>query len=245
MTLHRRSLNPPTSLADIAISALSGQGQYGAITQIAHDYSLSRQSACRLRDVGEQALLASFTPQPAPVWSADVPEATIKRSIAGLYCVAPCSMDDIVDLLPILFAGKTRSHGYIFNVLREAKENAADFLETVDLSPILAVAIDEMFWHQTPLFTGIDLDTGYLFSTEKTQRCSGPDVCAVASARGAGWLRAVHDRQIAQALALMHDHPEQRWIWEATITPTSSPRTCEPEMDRKRLIFNGGGSAER
>ncbi|MFT4976186.1 MAG: AraC-like DNA-binding protein [Myxococcota bacterium] len=26
-----------------------------------------------------------------------------------------------------------------------------------------------------------------------------------------GWLGAVHDPQIAQALALMHDHPEQRW----------------------------------
>ncbi|MFT4978408.1 MAG: hypothetical protein ACI8S6_004318, partial [Myxococcota bacterium] len=32
-----------------------------------------------------------------------------------------------------------------------------------------------MFWHQTPLFTGIDLDNGYLFSTEKVQRCSGPE----------------------------------------------------------------------
>lgn len=174
MTLHR-SLLPPASLADIALSALSGQGQYGVITQIADDNNISRQAVYRIRDEGQRALVDAFTAQPTPAWTPDVPEATLKRAIVALYTIGPNSIDDIVDLLPVLFGGLKRSHGYVFNVLDHAKHNAAAFLESVDLTPIAAVAIDEMFWHKTPMLTGIDLDTGYLFSAEKVRRRSGPE----------------------------------------------------------------------
>lgn len=175
MTLHRRSLLPPTSLADIAISALAGQGQYGAVTQIADDNGISRQTVYRIRDAGQQALVQTFSNYPLPADKPDVPEANLKRAVVALYTVGPNSIDDIVDLFPILFDGTTRSHGYVFNVLKHAQQNAADFLEHIDLSPISALAIDEMFWHKTPLLTGIDLDSGYLLSAETVRRRSGPE----------------------------------------------------------------------
>ena len=175
MTLHRSLLLPPASLADIAISALAGQGQYGAVTQIARDYGLSRQQVYRLRDTGHQAIQDAFAPQQPETWQADLPKAHINRAIVALYTIAPNSIDDIVDLLPVLFNGRTRSHGYIHAVIAIAKERAAAFLDTVDLKPIDAVAIDEMFWHKTPLLTGIDLDTGYLFSAEKVRDRTGPE----------------------------------------------------------------------
>jgi len=189
MTLHRGSLLPPTSLADIAILALSGQGAYGTVAQIAREHALTRQSVYRLRDAGHQALLDTFSSETPASWNPDVPEATLKRSIVGLYTIAPCSIDDIVDLLPILFPGTTRSHGYIFNVLQEAQQNAAALLDNIDLSAIDAVAIDEMFWHQTPIFTGIDLDTGFLFSAEAVRHCTGPE-----------WVSHLHTLHKQQAL---------------------------------------------
>lgn len=173
--LHRRSLLPPTSLADIAISALAGQGQYGAVTQIAHEHDLSRQAVYRIREEGQQALIDNFTVKPPSTWQPDVPEATVKRSIVALYTISPSAIDDIVDLLPVVFGGLTRCHGYVFNVLHHAKHKAADFLDSIDLAPIVAVAIDEMFWHRTPLLTGIDLDTGFWFSAETVRTRSGPE----------------------------------------------------------------------
>ena len=115
MTLASHLL-PPASLADIAISSLTGQGQYGAVTQIARDYGLTRQQVYRLRDTGHQAIQDAFAPQQPATWQADLPKAHINRAIVALYTIAPNSIDDIVDLLPVLFNGRTRSHGYIHGV---------------------------------------------------------------------------------------------------------------------------------
>ncbi|CAN0454978.1 unnamed protein product, partial [Ectocarpus fasciculatus] len=96
MTLPKRSPLPSTSLADIAICALAGQGQYGAITQIADEYDISRQQVYRLRDTGQQALRGVFSPQKPVLWSADVSDAHLDRAIVALYTIAPNSIDDIV-----------------------------------------------------------------------------------------------------------------------------------------------------
>ena len=173
MTL-QRSLLLPASLTDIAISALAGHGQYGAITGIANEHGLSRQDVYRIKDHAQQAILDGFQPQPPQQWLPEVPEADLKRGIVALYTIAPTSIDDIVDIIPVIWPGCSRSHGFIHGILHTAKHNAAARLEESDLANIDAVAIDEMFWHRHPILTGIDLDSGFLFSAEKALDRSGP-----------------------------------------------------------------------
>ncbi len=43
-------------------------------------------------------------------------------------------------------------------------------LEGVDLSAVTHIALDEVFVHAKPIFSGIDLDSGYLFALETTPR---------------------------------------------------------------------------
>ena len=104
-----------------------------------------------------------------------MPEADLKRGIVALYTIAPTSIDDIVDIIPVIWPGCSRSHGFIHGILHTAKHNAAARLEESDLANIDAVAIDEMFWHRHPILTGIDLDSGFLFSAEKALDRSGPE----------------------------------------------------------------------
>jgi hypothetical protein len=214
MTLHRSSLLPPASLADIAISAMSGQGQYGAITHLADEYGLSRQQIYRVRDAGQQALLDAFLPiQPVP-WNADVPDAQLDRAIVGLYTIAPCSIDDIVDILPILY-GRTRCHGYVHGIIDIAQERAAALLENIDLSGLGAAALDEMFWHNHPLLTGIDLDTGFLFSAEKVHKRTGAEwVSRLQTLNANGFEPAVIIKDagaaMAEAASVVFPNAEQR-----------------------------------
>jgi hypothetical protein len=201
MTLHRSMLLPPTSLADIAIWALAGQGQYGAISHLADEYDISRQQVYRLRDTGQQALLDAFSPRQPMAWDADVPDAQLDRAIVGLYTIAPNSIDDIVDLLPILY-GRKRSHGYIHGVIATAQDRAAKLLENTDLGGIEAAALDEMFWHNTPLLTGIDLDTGFLFSAEKVTKRTGPEwVSRLETLKASGFDPAVIIKDAGAAMA--------------------------------------------
>ena len=201
MTLHRSHLLP-ASLADIAISANARQGQYGAITGIADEHGLSRQSVYRIRDHAQQALVEGFQPQQPQRWAPEVPEEDLKRGIVAMYTIAPCSIDDIVDIIPVIWPKNRRSHGYIHSVIKTAKQNAALFLEDIDLANIDAVAIDEMFWHKTPLLTGIDLDSGFLFSAEKTLDRSGPEwVSRLTTLKGNGLDPAVIIKDAGSAMA--------------------------------------------
>ncbi|MEL6348704.1 MAG: transposase [Myxococcota bacterium] len=260
MTLHRSHL-PPTSLSDIAISALAGQGQYGAVTQIADAHDISRQAVYRIRETGEQALLNAFSPQALPAWTPEVPKTTLDRAIVALYTIAPDSIDDIVDLLPILYGGRTHSHGYIHKIIRIAEQSAHDFLELVDLSPIDAVAIDEMFWHKTPLLTGIDLDTGYRFSAEKVRQRSGPEWVSRLQALKQNGLQPsifIKDAGLAMAEAVTQVFPDadQRDdLFHAVALLNETGRTLEngayrainrfDEIDAKRQRAKTGSSKRR
>ena len=108
MTLHR-SILLPSSLADIASGAIAGQGQYGAVTTIANEHDLSRQSVYRIRERGQQALIEAFSAPARTETTIEVNDAHIQRSIVAIYTVAPSSIDDIVDLIPIVYTCGTRS----------------------------------------------------------------------------------------------------------------------------------------
>ena len=83
MTLSR-TVPHHSSVADLAVAALSAQGRYGQMTQIARDNGIRRQTLYDLRDQAHAALNEQFSPQPVAVDPADllcVARPDIRRAI--------------------------------------------------------------------------------------------------------------------------------------------------------------------
>jgi len=173
---------PPSSKRQIALTALVDQGQHGVIAELARSYEVHRQVIYDLRDRADTALTATFEVQPdPPVACIDIAEADLKRAAIALRVVAPVSVRDIGELFPVLF-GVTWSTGKIQGVLDEANTRAVEQLKVVDLSGVETIALDEVFSLGRPLFSGLDLDSGYLFALESTDSRSKDDWLATLTA---------------------------------------------------------------
>jgi hypothetical protein len=168
---------PLKDLGDIAISAISGQEKYGAITGLAQEYGISRQKVYDIRDRAYSAIHSEFesyayTPQGS--FTLEITEEDIKRTVIAMRVIAPSSIRDEVALLPVIY-GKGWSYGKIQGILVEAERRAGEILKKIDLGAIKNVALDEMFSQGRPVFGGIDLDTQYLFQLEVHPSRGGED----------------------------------------------------------------------
>ena len=176
------ALLPPSSILDVALRALLGQGRYGVVTGLAEEHGLRREQVYALRDQARLALGSVFGGEdvgPDPYLSLDVFEADIRRTVVALRTVTPASVRDIVAVLPILYGeAGAWSYGKVWNVLHEADQRAAAFLAKVNLSGVQAVALDELFSQGRPVFAGIDLDTQYLFQLEVHEQRTGQEWAA-------------------------------------------------------------------
>ena len=93
----------PSSTGQLAALALSAQGQYGAVTELAREHGIRRQRVYDLRERARAALEAEFTPA-----SPDLPRSLtlnvagpdIVRAVVALRVVTPASVRDIVEMLP-------------------------------------------------------------------------------------------------------------------------------------------------
>ena len=166
---------PPSSILVLALSALQRQGEYGAVTELAEEYGVSRHTVYAVRDRAKAALEGEFiAPErpPAGSFQLTVTEADIARTVIALRVETPASIRDEVALLPFIY-GMGWSYGKIQAVLVEAGRRAAELSAGQDLSSIECVALDEMFSQGRPVFAGIDLDTQYLFQLEVHETRSG------------------------------------------------------------------------
>lgn len=168
---------PPSSAVEAAIQALASQGRHGIVAALAREYGVSRSKIYDLRARAGRALASSFAP-PEPEdrgsFTLRVRSADIARTIIALRVATPSSIRDEVALLPIIY-GTGWSYGTIHGVLVEAEAKAARALAEVSLAKVNAVALDEMFSQQVPVFAGIDLDSGYLIALEVRPTRSGAD----------------------------------------------------------------------
>jgi len=170
-----RSLLHPSSAAQLAAIALSAQGEYGIVTDLAREHSIRRQSVYDIRERGRTALTAEFTPVVPELkgsFKLEVTPADMERAVVALRVVTPASIRDIAEVLPVLF-GKSWSYGKVQGVLCKAEQLAAAQLAQVDLSKIESVALDEMFSQGRPVLAGICLDSQYLFQLEVSSNRSG------------------------------------------------------------------------
>ena len=174
MTEPRQPL-PPSSALLIAANALSAQGEYGIVTDLALEHDVRRQCIYDLRERARSALQAEFTPvvvEHAGSFTLEVTPADMERAVVALRVVTPASIRDIAEVLPALFRKKW-SYGKVQSVLCKAERQAATQLQQVDLSGIESVALDEMFSQGRPVLAGIDLDSQYLFQLEVSSSRSG------------------------------------------------------------------------
>jgi hypothetical protein len=167
---------PPPSTVEVALAALTLQGVYGAITDLARGNGISRQKVYKLRDTARAAVETAFAGVGTPKGglTLTVTEDDIARTVVALRVVTPASIRDIVAMLPIIY-GVRWSYGKVQGVLCRAQEMAAQFLAGVDLSGIDSTALDEMFSQGQAVFAGIDLDTQYLFQLESHPSRSGEE----------------------------------------------------------------------
>lgn len=167
----------PSAAADLAMSAIAGQGRYGAVTNLAEEYDVSRQSVYDIRGRALDAIDVEFDrngDSSTNGFMIRVTEADIKRAVIAMRVTMPASIRDEVAVLPIIYSFGW-SYGKIQGVLAEASERARRLEAEVDLSAIKNIALDEMFSQGRPVFGGIDLDTQYLFDLEVHKHRAGED----------------------------------------------------------------------
>lgn len=206
---------PTSHRVQLAASALAGQGTYGAVTDLAQTFEVSRPTVYNAGQTADDVLTHYFSACEAGERSVVVDERQLERTVVGLRIVAPDSIRAIENLIPIVYPGMHVSYGKIQGILSEAEQRAADFNAGCDLSGIEAGALDEMFSQGNPVLAGVDLDSGYLFSLALRASRSGEDweeVLKEAKARGLDLSTVVKDaaQGIAKGVSKVFPGAEQR-----------------------------------
>ena len=178
--LHNTDLTTSQKI-EFSAKALANQGLHGSVTQLSEEYELSRPTIYQVQKTTETLLSEHFnqTQEQLSTKTVLVDQEQLERTIIALSIMSPNSIRAIEDLLPIIYPGVTRSFGSIQSLLIEAQEKARQFNDTVDLSPIKAAALDEMYSQNAPVLAGVDLASGYLPSLELCESRSGEDWEAV------------------------------------------------------------------
>ena len=94
----------PLNAADIAISAIRGQGIYGTITGLSQQYGISRQKVYDIRDQGYSGINSEFecaAYKPQGSFTLEISEEDMKRAVIAMRVMSPSSIRDIVALLPM------------------------------------------------------------------------------------------------------------------------------------------------
>jgi len=169
------SLSSSDSLR-IAALGVGLQGEYGAVTDIAREYSVSRPTVYGKAEQAREALARLFEPgaRGKVLASVEVDEAQLRRAIVSAYVEGPNSVRDVQALVKA-FYGVHVGYGKVFAIIEEAQKRAAAFNRSVRLDAVKASALDELFSQGDPVLAGIDLDTDYLFLLEHHEARGGDD----------------------------------------------------------------------
>jgi len=199
----------------LAAQAVARQGQYGAVSQLASAFDVSRPTVLAARGQADRVLTAHFANDVAEVVQISVDPRQLERAVLALRVVGQNSVRAIMDLLPVLYPGLGLSYGTIQAMLVRAEQRAAVHNAGVDLSTIKAAAVDEMFSQGDPVLAGVDLDSGFLFSLEHRTSRGGADwadVLGAAHKQGLNLQTVVKDaaRGIAAGVTAVFPLAEQR-----------------------------------
>jgi len=105
-------------------------------------------------------------------------EQKIAQTIVVLRVVCHASIRNIQDFLHLI-DGKKYSYGKIQGILSQIGELSKKKLQTLSLQTTKAIAVDEVFQNGRPIFTGVDIETGYLFLMEERPSRDAENWCQV------------------------------------------------------------------
>ncbi|MCP3963853.1 MAG: hypothetical protein GY719_38950 [bacterium] len=192
MTDLRKTDLPTSQKVDLAVLSLATQGDYGSITALSESFGVSRPTIYDVQQFTSDMLEEHFDSANAMGGVQHVvvvDEDQLRRAIVALRMEGPNALRPIENLIPILYPGLSVSYGKVQGILVEAEERARLFNGNVDLSAIIAGAVDEMYSQGAPVLAGVDLVSGYLFALALRVRAAavrtGP-MCFV-PARSRAW----------------------------------------------------------
>lgn len=158
MTYPKRPL-PPQERLDLAWRAYQQQGFYGAITDLAASFGVSRWLVYHLLQTLVPLLLEIARPKsPGPkaqVPGLEVDRRHLERAIVTLRVVGKVPLEGIQRCLEEIL--KTpRSIGYLSEVIAQAQQEATAFQRRLDYHQSGTALLDEVFLHQQPILVGVE-----------------------------------------------------------------------------------------
>ena len=181
--------SPPTPAArrlpapqrqQLALKALAGTRP---ITQLAHNYDVSRNFVYRQAAKAEQALDAAFTPtDPDPdahrvLFHLPVTKAWLQQLTLGLVLICHSSYRGVVELCRDLF-DYSLSLGTVPNFIHRAVAPARRCNAAHTLHHVRIGAHDEIFQADAPVLVGVDVDSTYCYLLSQEEH-SDADTWAV------------------------------------------------------------------
>ena len=215
MTGLNRTDLPTSHKVELAASSLAWQGAYGAKSELARAFGVSRSTVYAAGETAYDVLAEHFVGAESEETTITVDERQIERAIGALRVVSPNSIRAIETLLPLVYPGIHVSYGKIHQILVKLEQRARKFNIEGDLSGIKAGALDEMFSQGNPVLAGVDLDSGYLFSLALRESRGAEDwaeVLQAAKQQGLALEKVVKDAALGIAAGVKATYPnaEQR-----------------------------------
>ena len=152
----------------VALEAVANQK---SVSRIAQENNTSRKFIRQQREKAQAAVDQSFDLDNDDVlFYLPVTKAWIAQLVLALMLLAHCSYRHISMLIKDLF-DYDLSQGMINAIFNEAVGKAREMNAAEDLSNIKMTANDELFHHNKPILSGIDIRSLYCYLlTDETQR---------------------------------------------------------------------------
>ena len=168
MSAHRKDIDTNQR---IQITAKMLQETKTDCSALATTYQLSRTSIYNIAKSGREVLEKNFSKEEHThrkglgfwVW---VDANTIKRLIVSLRVICGATFSMIAQILPEAL-GIRISESTIRNVCIQAYQLAFEYQQSISLTNISRIALDEMFRWKRCLLTGVDCDSLFIFLNEK------------------------------------------------------------------------------
>jgi hypothetical protein len=175
MTYRKRSLSPQARL-ELGCMAFRQQGFYGAITDLAASFGVSRWLVYHLLHVLVPVLLEAAQPKPPGpkplARELRVDKGHLDRAIVTLRVAGNVPLEGIQRCLEEVL-GTRRSIGYLSEVITQAQQEAAAFQANLGCEVAGTGLLDDLFVHRGPILVAVEPHSTALLLLSKEETRDG------------------------------------------------------------------------